>query len=202
MFKFLNQIGTVEGGISLGLAALGLLVVSCSSSTVPSPSSEAVALSVREAGGSPSGRTSGSTLERQVFAGINAYRQSKGKAPLARHPGLDRIAREHAREMLGRGKMDHKGYHSRSFYAQSDHGLGNMAENVLWGRGLRDAGLAERMVQSWISSRGHRMNLLYDNEYTGIGVVRAADGSFYASQLSARPHKVKPLMPGMGPRTW
>lgn len=169
----------------------GLALGSCAPSKGPGESGVALgsaAVAVSPAGGGGSGM---SELERGVLARINAYRAERGRAPLKRHTGLQVLAEGHAEEMMARRKLSHDGFERRAQAGSERLGLDWMAENVVWGTGGSQGELADRIVQSWIDSRGHRKNLLRDNEYTGVAVARGADGSYWAAQLSARPQPVE-----------
>ena len=82
--------------------------------------------------------------------------------------------------------MSHHGFPERAQRAESRFGLVWTAENVIWGYGYEEGRLADTIVNSWIESGGHRKNLLRDNTYLGIGIVRGAGGSVWATQLSGR----------------
>jgi uncharacterized protein YkwD len=121
-----------------------------------------------------------------VVAGINEFRAVRGRGALVRHGGLDALAQDHAEAMMDRRRLSHDGFARRAREAQSRYGLTRMAENVMWGIGYGEEGLAERIVQEWVESKGHRENLLMANESIGVGIARGRDGSVWAAQLSAR----------------
>lgn len=82
--------------------------------------------------------------------------------------------------------MSHQGFAERAQPAESRFGIAWTAENVMWGYGYEEGHLADTIVNSWIESGGHRKNLLRDNTCLGIGIVRGAGGSVWATQLSGR----------------
>jgi hypothetical protein len=112
---FLDKIGTV-GIHRSGWAATGLLAVSCSGPTVASKPDVAAALRPPNPGppsmcrsrcrladwrnGWPRGSTS-------IGPGI-------GRAPFARHGGLDRLAERHSEEMARSRKMSRHGFSERA----------------------------------------------------------------------------------------
>ncbi|MFM1558631.1 MAG: CAP domain-containing protein [Roseibacillus sp.] len=53
-------------------------------------------------------------LEERVTARINQYRARHGRAPFARHGGLDRLAERHSEEMARSRKMSHHGFSERA----------------------------------------------------------------------------------------
>ena len=188
-----HKIGTV--GIQLlGLAAAGLLAVSCSPPAVPSrPDVALVHLDRTPLEESlPSTETISPMAERgleaEVVARINRYRERKGLPPFARHHGLDQLAEEHARDMRNIRHMSHDGFKRRANAARNVYAMSWLAENLMWGVRYKEDRLAEIIVEAWIDSRGHRENLLRDNQFIGVGIARGSDGSLWATQLSARPH--------------
>ena len=61
-----------------------------------------------------------------------------------------------------------------------------MTENLAWGHGHSDSQIVETILENWIGSKDHKKNLLYPNREIGVCVMRGGDGSFWATQLSAR----------------
>jgi len=57
------------------------------------------------------------------------------------------------------------------------------AENVAMSKGLPD--VAKVAVNGWITSPGHRKNLLSRSTWCGIGVYKTSSGAFYLTQLFA-----------------
>ena len=121
-----------------------------------------------------------SELEQKVHAGINAARARNGVSPQLRwEDQLGAVARAHSEDMTRRGYFDHDspeglgpsdridraGY---SCWKGSHYGV---AENITIELVSSDIDrMADGAVQSWLNSRGHRINLLgkqYDR--TGIG---------------------------------
>ena len=142
------------------------------------------------------GVESSGALDGQIVSRINAFRASRGKGPLRRHAGLDRLAALHAADMMRRGKMSHYRFHYRQFEAEKNYGLENLHENVIWGRGLPKSELGSYIVKAWIESIGHRHNLLSANAHIGVAVVIGPDGTFYGAQLAARPCNEYVAKPG------
>lgn len=184
MSGFRSKIGTV--GNTIAVIAAGLSAVSCSRPTVPSD--PGVALVAREP--TPESvypvMVRQRNLESQVVAEINHFRAQHGRAPFARHRGLDGLAEDHSRRMAGQGTMSHAGFSKRVERARGRYGMNRTAENVMWGSGYAESTLAQTIVKGWIESGGHRKNLLRANTRIGIGIARGSDGSVWATQLSAR----------------
>jgi uncharacterized protein YkwD len=60
-----------------------------------------------------------------------------------------------------------------------------MGENVASNSFPRTV-VARIVVRGWLDSPGHRRNLQGNYALTGIGVVRSANGEYFATQLYAR----------------
>jgi uncharacterized protein YkwD len=64
-----------------------------------------------------------------------------------------------------------------------------VAENIGYNLGFADP--AQKMVDDWMASPGHRKNLLDEDNVgytqTGIGVAQRADGAYFFTQLFLRP---------------
>lgn len=159
--------------IQLGLLGLAVAASSCS----PSLESRAQALAPAD-----------NSTSTAVYNDVNRYRSRIGKAPIARHEGLDRLARDHS-EFLRRnrgkfklsksGNVSHDGFESRAATARQRYGMGNIHENVAAGpRG-------SSMTKTWIASRGHEPAMRDNWDYTGVGVVVDSDGYIFATQLFA-----------------
>ena len=125
--------------------------------------------------------------EVRIFDLINAERRHQGLAALVFNPQLDQMAKIQAANMARLQKMAHTLRESqlptlgdRARYV--GYPFGRMAENVAQGFPT-----AESVVQGWMSSSGHRHNVLNaDLAETGIGVVRAPGGGLYFCQVFGR----------------
>jgi uncharacterized protein YkwD len=164
-------------------SAVALLVAGCAipvGAPAHSPSTPASA----GAGASPSAY--GGT-EARIFDLINAEREHQGLPALAYNAQLDRMAKIQAANMARLQKMAHTLPESqlptlgdRARYV--GYPFGRMAENVA--QGFPNA---ETVVQGWMTSRGHRHNVLDANVgETGIGIARAPGGGLYFCQVFGR----------------
>jgi uncharacterized protein YkwD len=120
-------------------------------------------------------------LEAEIHALVNAERVARGLRPLRYDEQLAAIARKHSEEMAaGRRPFGHGGFEARSAAIRQIIRFRSFAENVAYdSRGAP----ADRIVVNWIRSEGHFRNIVGTFELTGIGVARANDGLFYATQL-------------------
>ena len=132
---------------------------------------------------SNSERTTAGSIHRQV----NAYRSSKGLAPLLRHPGLDSMAQQHAEYLMRNrtkflaGQGSHYGFEGRAALARHKYNIMALAENAAYSpRG-------GSLVQIWINSRAHEHAMRGKWSLTGIGLAIDKDGMMFATQIFGTP---------------
>lgn len=127
----------------------------------------AVALS-----GSAAQAASLSRSETSILGEVNAVRATHGLTALGVDTRLTRAARDHTARLLRTDAFTHGALHSRlGSYGVRGPLLG---ENLAWGVGARAS--ARTIVQSWMTSPGHRANLLRPG-FRRIG-IGARVGSF------------------------
>ena len=119
-----------------------------------------------------------SEVERKVHTAINAQRLSNGAAPLTWDDRLGSVARAHSEDMTGRGYFDHdtpEGLDPTDRLHRAGHRCRKgthvgIAENITIAFADDDSEqMASEAVQSWMTSPGHRQNLL-GRRYTTTGV--------------------------------
>lgn len=123
------------------------------------------------------------SISREILLYVNQFRQSKGLKPLEANSYISSIALGHSRDMLtGKSPFGHDGFHKRIDLIS--HRLGRLhvaAENVASGpMGARE------VVDGWLHSPGHRLNIEGDFRLTGIGVAEAPNGMVYFTQIFVR----------------
>jgi hypothetical protein len=118
--------------------------------------------------------TADSGQDNQFLAEINASRASAGLAPLAMSSSLQSYATSHSVDMANAGKI----YHSTGAQLAAAAGSGwtNLGENV--GRGPDVSALHT----AFMSSSGHKANILGDYNYVGIGTT-TKDGYIYVTAV-------------------
>ena len=167
-------------------------------STASMQAEPAATSSQKYAGGNPLNREQ---IERWVIEFTNEERISAGLQPLRHDAAISDIARSHSENMARLGLLSHDiggsnptdramaaGYNCRAYIGDGSYTYG-LSENIseyprvtLWrGRGgsykpvdySRDAeDMAWELVQGWMSSPGHRKNILErDSRRIGIGVA-------------------------------
>jgi uncharacterized protein YkwD len=125
------------------------------------------------------------SLEATFHEQVNAVRSSRNLLPLRRLPEIDRIARAHSEDMARRAYLSHVSPEGRNpvhrLHGGGVSGFTLAAENA--GMTTRADPNAE-ILTGWLHSEEHRRNLFAPPfNTTGIGVARAADGTFYYTQL-------------------
>ncbi len=133
-------------------------------------------------------------VARGIFESTNRFREQEHRGALARREQLDEAAREFARFLAESEKFSHEADGSNPEERATKHGYEPciVAENIAYEfstTGFQTAELAQRFMESWKKSPGHRKNLL-DPDLLEIGVGVAASkqsGKFYAVQVFGRP---------------
>ena len=125
--------------------------------------------------------------ESRIFDLINRERRHQGLPALVFNTQLDQMANIQAQNMAHFQKMAHvipeaslPKLGDRARYV--GYPFGRLAENVALG--YPDA---ETVVQGWMTSKGHRANILNsDVVETGIAIARSSGGGLYYCQVFGR----------------
>lgn len=125
-----------------------------------------------------------SAFEQEIFEQINAHRQSQGLPALAYSAAIAEPCRQHSLEMSQQGQISHDGFEQRVEAIAQFIRYRSAGENVASNRGYADP--PSQAVTGWLNSPGHRRNIEGDFNLTGIGVVQAADGTYYYTQIFIR----------------
>lgn len=116
----------------------------------------------------------------QLLDATNAARAANGRAPLQANPALNQVATEWSQTQASENRM----YHNPDLRGQLPAGATRWSENVL--QNWRNAS-PQQLVDQWMASPGHRVNLLRaDHTTMGMGVAVAPDRKLYATQVFAR----------------
>ncbi|HMF88452.1 MAG TPA: CAP domain-containing protein [Gemmatimonadaceae bacterium] len=162
----------------LAAASTVLVTWSCVPVVPPAPSRPPAAAS-------PGGRVGAN--EARIFNLINAERRRQGLVPLEYSRQLDEMAKIQARNMAYFHKMAHvlpeSGTPTLADRARHvGYSFGRLAENV-----AHDYPSAQSVVQGWMTSKGHRANILNsDVVETGIAIARSSSGGLYYCQVFGR----------------
>lgn len=118
-----------------------------------------------------------SELQKQITNLTNAFRAQHGLYDLVWNSALADVAQAHAEDMVENGYFDHTGLDGTEFNVRFDNAGINYrgcSENI-------DCGYysAESAVNGWITSSGHRLNLLSDTmEQIGVGCAYNKDDKY------------------------
>jgi uncharacterized protein YkwD len=127
---------------------------------------------------------------------INVERRQRGRKSLRANAGLALAGQRHARDMVRRRYFAHSSRAGRSFMDRivrtgyTRGGAAALGENLAWG----SHGLAtpRAIVRSWMTSPGHRANMLRAKfRHVGVGIVRASPrggnrAATYAAEFGRR----------------
>ena len=125
------------------------------------------------------------SLEASLHESVNAVRSDWHLIPLRRLAELDRVAREHSLDMAQRNYLAHLSPEGANpvdrLHGGGVTGFSLAAENA----GMTSRGDPNReILGGWLTSPVHRRNLEAPPfNATGIGIARAADGTYYYTQL-------------------
>ena len=127
----------------------------------------------------PASAGEGGTIKRLA----NAARADAGLDPLTRDSALDRLARKWAYKIAADGELSH----NPDLAEQVPDGWQGIGENVAMGYPT-----GAEMHRGWMSSDGHRANILGDYTHIGIAFV-VVDGTSWGVQVFAKyPPGVRP----------
>ena len=146
-----------------------------SSSTPAASSTETPAVPVQS-----SDTATLSAYEQEVITLTNQYRVQYGLAPLSADTHLSEIARLKSQDMHDKGYFDHNSpTYGTPFEMMKQFGVNYRyaGENIAMGYRT-----AKSVVEGWMSSPGHRANILNAN-FTKIGVGYVADGNYYTQMF-------------------
>lgn len=126
-------------------------------------------------------------FQRRIVKAVNEVRVERGLAALAIYQPLVPVALAHSEDMASRDYFAHRSPEGRLARSRIDEGgirTNASAENLFKCRGVDDP--LRSAVDGWMSSKGHRENILNgDFTHTGVGVAVADDGTIYFTQLFA-----------------
>jgi uncharacterized protein YkwD len=140
----------------------------------------------RAGNATPFNATSAGSIERQIFALINAERAKNGLGELEWSESLADLARVHSQDMASAKFFSHRGSDGSMVDDRADRlGLGtwrSIGENIAYMRGYDDP--ASLAVAKWLESTAHRKNLLGPNwKESAVGVAVTEDGTYYMTEV-------------------
>jgi uncharacterized protein YkwD len=139
------------------------------------------------------------TVEAAIIEMTNAYRGRQRLGSLRQSPALTRAARAYAAYLAKNGQFSHTadGRQAGDRITSAGYDWCQIGENLALNedsRGFEPRALAQRSVEGWINSPGHRANMVAPNvTEIGVGVVSAPGKypKFISVQLFARPKSLE-----------
>lgn len=123
-------------------------------------------------------------MEKDILSYVNDHRKSIGKPALQMLDVASAQAAIHSSNMAQKKTpFSHNGFETRvsNINKQAGGSYSGAAENVAYGQMT-----AEKVVDGWLHSPGHKKNIEGNYNLTGIGVARAKDGTIYYTQIFLR----------------
>jgi len=121
--------------------------------------------------------------EQIILNDINAYRAKHGLTKLKMDAAISREAKNHSQDMAENIiPFGHEGFNKRMqrIFKQFERPYG-IAENVAY-----NYANADKVVNQWLDSAGHRKNILGSYNLTGIGIAHGKQGRVYVTQIFLR----------------
>jgi uncharacterized protein YkwD len=130
-----------------------------------------------------SASSSQASMEESILELINKYRKSKGLGILKMHVAISDESKKHSANMANnKVPFSHEGFNSRAKKLETKiPGMKSVAENVAYGQRS-----AKEVVEDWIKSPGHKMNIEWNYTQTGIGIAANKKGVLYYTQIFVR----------------
>jgi len=114
----------------------------------------------------------------EILALVNEHRVSLGLTSIKRDQTYaSAYAVDHTIYMMDKGTISHDNFGVRSS-ALKDQGAVIVGENVAYGYES-----AEKVVNAWLNSPGHRNTIEGLYTHSGFGIVKNAQGNIYFTQL-------------------
>ncbi|MCF4102825.1 CAP domain-containing protein [Gillisia sp. M10.2A] len=122
-----------------------------------------------------------SALESEILIEVNKYRASKGLSSLSTVDNITFEAEGHTDYMASNEIVNHDNFEKRYQNLVKEIGARAMSENVAFG--YRNA---KSVVEAWIASEGHRVNIEGNYTHFGIAVEKDKDGRNYFTNIFVR----------------
>ena len=118
------------------------------------------------------------TIEIEILELINNYRLSKGLNALENMSVVKSVAYTHTDYMVENNEVSHANFTKRSQYLKQYEGAKSVSENVAYGYTS-----AESVVNAWIKSEGHRVNIEGDFTNFDISAEENDEGKWYYTNI-------------------
>lgn len=125
-------------------------------------------------------------IEQRILDLVNAERARRNLSPYAHSPELASLARRHSHNMVRYHFFSHIDPEGKDPSARKQTLLpglfGSLGENIAYHSGQTEEEAARNLMDAWMTSPGHRANIL-SKQFThmGVGVVESGE-QVYATQ--------------------
>ncbi len=121
-------------------------------------------------------------IEEEILVLVNAHREAKKLDPLESMEIMASEARAHSQNMAnGTSPFNHDGFDGRIMRIKNAVGGSSSGENIAKGQKT-----AQAVMDSWLSSPGHKANIEGNFDLIGIGVARKDNGPLFFTQIFLR----------------
>ncbi|MEA4894133.1 MAG: SafA/ExsA family spore coat assembly protein [Oscillospiraceae bacterium] len=121
-------------------------------------------------------------LEQKVIDLVNQQRSYNGLPALKANWEVSRVARYKSQDMINKHYFDHQSpTYGSPFNMMENFGIRFSAagENIAYGQRT-----PQEVMNNWMNSPGHKSNILSATyNQIGVGVAKAANGTFYWTQM-------------------
>lgn len=117
-----------------------------------------------------------SQVEQYVLTATNAARAQNGLPALVADSQAAAVARAHSADMLSKNYFEHtnlSGCNPGCRLTNAGYVWRSYGENIHWmsGYNLSASATAQKIVNDWMNSSGHRANILGSFTYAGVGIA-------------------------------
>ncbi len=135
--------------------------------------------------------TAATQIEQYVLADTNAFRAQNGLPALTADERAAAVARAHSADMISNHYFEHTnllGCDPGCRLANAGYVWHSYGENIHWMSGykLSAADSAQKIVNDWINSPGHRANMLGAFTYAGIGIAVSGDTIYSTADYTTK----------------
>lgn len=131
-----------------------------------------------------------SAIEQKIHRLTNEYRAKKGLPALSQSSYIDGAAREHSQYMRNQSNssserlvISHDNGKVRASKIMKNMNGISLGENVGALHRVKEAYVADKIAEGWITSKGHHKNIVGDYNHLGVGVSVGEDYTVFATQV-------------------
>ncbi|WP_378185453.1 CAP domain-containing protein [Aquimarina sp. W85] len=122
--------------------------------------------------------TTENSTESEILRLVNEHRVSIQLPALEVSTLATTLAKEHTIYMIDKKRISHDNFDKRFDRLKAEENARTAAENV-----ASFQPTAEKVVNAWLDSDGHRQNIEGNFSFTGIAALKDDQGRFYYTQI-------------------